>query len=116
MERWDPTMQAFLKYESVVAIDRNAALTAVADALAAAGGWIVDHTLFSDAMATVRFELPGDRVAAFEGALAAAGLAVEPASVESAAADGGAAELKGMITLIFSRGTGDLRRDVPAFS
>ncbi|CBS87817.1 hypothetical protein [Azospirillum lipoferum] len=104
-------MQAFLKYEAVVAIDRNAALTAVADALAAAGGWIVDHTLFSDAMATVRFELPGDRVAAFERSLAAAGLAVEPASVESATA-----ELKGMITLIFSRGTGDLRRDVPAFS
>ncbi|ANC92282.1 hypothetical protein A6A40_10410 [Azospirillum humicireducens] len=110
-------MRAFLKYEAVVAIDRNAALTAVADALAAAGGWIVDHTLFSDAMATVRFELPGDRVAAFERGLAAAGLAVEPASVDGMAADSGtAAELKGMITLIFSRGTGDLRRDVPAFS
>lgn len=104
-------MQAFLKYEAVVAVDRNEALTAVADALAAAGGWIVDHTLFSDAMATVRFELPGDRVAAFERALADAGLAVGPA-----AAGGAAAELKGTITLIFSRGTGDLRRDVPAFS
>lgn len=105
-------MQAFLRYEVVVAIDRNAALTAVADALATAGGWIVDHTLFSDTMATVRFELPGDRVAALERALAAASLAVEPASVDG----GAAAELKGMITLIFSRGTGDLRRDVPAFS
>lgn len=104
-------MQTFLKYEAVVAMDRNAALTAVADALGAAGGWIVDHTLFSDVMATVRFALPGDRTGFFETALAEAGVKVDPA-----AGSGAAEELNGAITLTFAQGTGDLRRDVPAFS
>lgn len=104
-------MRSFLKYEAVVAMERNAALTAVADALGAAGGWIVDHTLFSDVMATVRFALPGDRAGMFETALAEAGLTVEP--VEGTA---GAGEVNGAITLTFARGTGDLRRDVLAFS
>lgn len=104
-------MRSFLKYEAVATMDRNAALTAVADALGAAGGWIVDHTLFSDVMATLRFALPGDRTGAFEAALANAGLTVEPI-----AGCAGAEELNGAITLTFARGTGDLRRDVPAFS
>lgn len=104
-------MRSFLKYEAVATMERNAALTAVADALGAAGGWIVDHTLFSDVMATVRFALPGDRTVLFETALADAGLRVEPATVTA-----GAGEVNGAITLTFARGTGDLRRDVPAFS
>ncbi|KAA0597950.1 hypothetical protein J2848_001563 [Azospirillum lipoferum] len=104
-------MRSFLKYEAVVAMDRNGALTAVADALGAAGGWIVDHTLFSDVMATIRFSLPGDRTGAFEAALADAGLTVDPAPGRS-----DAVELNGAITLTFTQGTGDLRRDVPAFS
>lgn len=105
-------MRTFLKYEAVVAMDRNAALGAVTDALGAAGGWIVDHTLFSDVMATIRFALPGDRTAAFERTLADAGLTVDPAAVGDATAE----ELSGAITLTFAKGTGDLRRDVPAFS
>lgn len=109
-------MRGFLKYEAVVAMERNAALTAVADALGAAGGWIVDHMLFSDVMATVRFALPGDRTGLFETALADAGLTVEPAVGEPAAGTAGAEEVNGAITLTFARGTGDLRRDVPAFS
>ncbi|CAO3351279.1 hypothetical protein [Azospirillum palustre] len=104
-------MRSFLKYEAVATMERNAALTVVADALGAAGGWIVDHTLFSDVMATVRFALPGDRTGLFETALADAGLRVEPAAVTA-----GAEEVNGAITLTFARGTGDLRRDVPAFS
>ncbi|CAO3415503.1 hypothetical protein [Azospirillum endophyticum] len=105
-------MRTFLKYEAVVTIDRNAALGAVADALGVAGGWIVDHTLFSDVMATIRFALPGDRAAVFESMLAESGLRVDPVPAAGAAA----AELDGAITLTFARGTGDLRRDVPAFS
>lgn len=109
-------MRSFLKYEAVVAMERNAALTAVADALGTAGGWIVDHTLFSDIMATVRFALPGDRTGVFEAALADAGLIVEQAMGEPASGTAGAEEMNGAITLTFARGTGDLRREVPAFS
>lgn len=110
-------MRAFLRYEAAVAMDRNAALTAVADALTAGGGWIVDHTLFSDVMATIRFALPGDRVGAFERALAGSGLPVGTTPVGPApGGDASADELNGVITLTFTRGSGDLRRDVPAFS
>lgn len=104
-------MRNFLKYEAVITLDRNAALTAVADALGTAGGWIVDHTLFSDVMATIRFALPGDRTGVFEAALADAGVRVEPSEGTA-----GAEEVNGAITLTFARGTGDLRREVPAFS
>lgn len=104
-------MRNFLKYEAVTTMERNAALTAVAGALGAAGGWIVDHTLFSDIMATIRFALPGDRTGIFEAALADAGLTVEPA-----AGTAGAEEVNGAISLTFARGSGDLRRDIPAFS
>lgn len=107
-------MRTFLKYEAVAVIDRNAALGAVADALGMAGGWIVDHTLFSDVMATVRFALPGDRIAVFEAALAEAGLKVDPAP--PAGLGTGGDELNGVIALTFANGTGDLRREVPAFS
>ncbi|WP_372398237.1 hypothetical protein ABMY26_16045 [Azospirillum sp. HJ39] len=115
-------MRAFLRYEAAVAMDRNAALTAVADALAAGGGWIVDHTLFSDVMATIRFALPADRVGAFERALAGAGLPVGVGPVGTGpvatgpVGDASADELNGVIALTFTSGSGDLRRDVPAFS
>lgn len=86
---------------------------AVTEALGASGGWIEDHTLFSDVMAVVRFSLPGDRLGDFSDALAAAGLVIDPPAATVAASD---AELSGQLTLTFSRGTGDLRRAVPAFS
>ncbi|SMH52626.1 hypothetical protein [Azospirillum agricola] len=107
-------MRSFVRFDAVVATDRNQALMAVADALGASGGWIEDHTLFSDVMAVVRFSLPGDRLGDLGRALAAAGLVLDPPVASVAAVSG--AELSGQLTLTFSRGTGDLRRAVPAFS
>jgi hypothetical protein len=104
-------MRPILKFDVVVTMDRNAALTAAADALNGAGGWIVDHSLFSDVMAVIRFALPGDRVSDFGRRLAASGLILDPAATDAPSSD----EVAGLLTLTFAQGTGDLKRDVPAF-
>lgn len=103
----------FLRIEAVVRSDRNAALTAAADAIGQCGGWIVDHTLFSDVMAVLRFAVPANRAGDLGRALAAAGIAVTPPPEETMG--DAAQEVNGLLTLTFATGTGDLRRVVPAF-
>jgi hypothetical protein len=104
-------MRPLLKFDVVVTTERNAALTAVADALSGAGGWIVDHSLFSDVMAVIRFALPGDRVGDVGRRLEASGLALDPVATDASSSD----EVSALLTLTFTQGTGDLKRDVPAF-
>ncbi len=104
-------MRPTLAFDLVVTMDRNAALTAVADALGGAGGWIVDHSLFSDVMAVVRFALPGDRTTDFGARLAERGLILDPDPTDQPNGD----EITGRLTLTFAQGTGDLKRAVPAF-
>lgn len=106
----------FLRIESVVRTDRNAALTAVADAISGCGGWIVDHTLFSDMMAVIAFAVPAGRTGDLGRALAVAGIPVTPPLPDPVAAPAEAdRELSGQLTLTFPGGTGDMRRTVPAF-
>ncbi len=111
-------MRPFLRIEIVTVAERHQALTATADALGAAGGWIVDHTLFSDVMAVIRFSLPVDRVGEFARLLIQAGLIPDPplAAPPPGAPTGADAEIAGQLTLTFSGGSGDLRRAVPAFA
>lgn len=104
-------MRPILRFDVVVTMDRNAALTAAADALGGAGGWIVDHSLFSDVMAVIRFALPGDRLGDFGRRLGASGLTLDPVATDGPSSD----EVAGLLTLTFAQGTGDLKRDVPAF-
>lgn len=104
---------AFLRLEAIVRLDRNAALQAAADAIGAAGGWIVDHAMFSDVMAVVNFAVPAERSADLVRELAAAGITVDAPQPEAAGAAGG--ESRGQLVLRFAQGKGDLRRDVPAF-
>ncbi|WP_448204051.1 hypothetical protein [Azospirillum sp. sgz302134] len=103
----------FLRIEAVVRTDRNAALMAVSDAISGSGGWIVDHSLFSDVMAVITFAVPADRTGDLGRALDAAGIPVTPAPPDSMG--GAEGEVSGQLTLTFANGTGDLRRTVPAF-
>ncbi|HYC06074.1 MAG TPA: hypothetical protein VED40_22485 [Azospirillaceae bacterium] len=103
----------FLRLRIYTAMERNAAITATEEAVVGCGGWLVDHSLFSDAMATLNIALPADQSGALGHALAAAGLKPEAPPPETmGAAD---SEIMGQITLTFTAGTGDLRREVPAF-
>jgi len=101
-----------LRLRSFVGGDRHAAITAAASAITACGGWVVEHTLFSDIMAVINFQLPAGEVASLADRLGSAGIPVSP----PAPAGTGAAELVGQLVLIFPNGTGNLRHTVPAFS
>ncbi|AWJ90676.1 hypothetical protein Sp245p_13190 [Azospirillum baldaniorum] len=108
---------SILRFEAVLQTDRTAALMAAADGITGSGGWIVDHTLFSDVMAVIAFCVPANRTTALGDALAAAGILVSPPLPPSLPETDEAAEreLQGQLTLTFAKGTGDLRHEVPAF-
>ncbi|NUB17445.1 hypothetical protein GAY28_37490, partial [Azospirillum brasilense] len=93
------------------------AVRAGADGIPGHGGWIVDHTLFSDVMAVIAFCVPANRTTALGEALAAVGILVSPSLPPSLPGTGEAAEreVQGQLTLTFAKGTGDLRHEVPAF-
>lgn len=103
----------FLELEAIIHIDRHAALAAATDAIGEAGGWIVDHTLLSDMMAVIGFQIPAPHVGALARCLSRRGIAVAPTPPDSmgSASD----EVNGRLSLIFAKGKGDLRQDVPAF-
>ena len=98
----------------LVAVARDAfhaSVNAASEAITRAGGWVSGHSLLSDAMAVLQFEIPGDRLHELVEELGAGGLKTElPAGASSRGAD-----ISGRLTLYFRQGSGDLRRDVPPF-
>lgn len=106
-------MTRFLRLEAVVRAGRHEALTAASDAIAAGGGWIVDHNLLSDVMAMIAFAVPANRVEALARSLDAAGFAVDAAA--SVGWPDNEEDVRGQLTLMFASGTGDLTHERPAF-
>lgn len=105
------TIRSFVRLEATVHTERHSTPNAAAESIAAIGGWIVDHTLFSDVMAVVDFEFPADRSDQLIDTLASHGITasfVPPEIISSAKA-----EIVGQPTLSFAQGSGDLGRDVP---
>lgn len=89
----------------------HASVNAASEAITRAGGWVSGHSLLSDAMAVLHFEVPGDRLNELVEELGVRGLKTElPLEASNRATD-----VAGRLTLHFSRGSGDLRRDVPPF-
>lgn len=103
----------FLRLQAVVRTDLTAALQTASDAIGGTGGWIVDHTLFSDVMAVINFSLPADRTGALGRRLAEQGMRVEP--VPDEALGSAEQEVFGQLTMMFPAGRGDVKREVPAF-
>ena len=99
-----------LRLEAVARGAFHASVSAASEAIADAGGWVVSHSLLSDAMAVLSFEIPGDRLDDLVRELGTRGLNTgrPPESVNPLK------DIAGRLTLVFSQGTGDLRRDVPA--
>lgn len=84
----------------------------VADAINAAGGWVVSHQFFSNRLASIAFELPADAFGSFAAALTGLGLTLhQPVSERRAGAGGVAAQL----SITFVADGPDFRREVPAF-
>ncbi|QJE74100.1 hypothetical protein HHL28_14290 [Aerophototrophica crusticola] len=103
----------FIRLEAIIHADRHATLAAAADAISAGGGWVTDHSLLSDVMAILNFQVPADSTGRLAAALLAAGIPAKPALPETMG--NGAEDVSGQLTLTFPQGTGDLRRAVPAF-
>ncbi len=98
-----------LRLEAVARDGFHTSVNAASEAITCVGGWVSDHSLLSDAMAVLRFEVPADRVHALLDELAARGLKAELAGEVPAHGK----DMVGRLTLHFSRASGDLRRDVP---
>lgn len=92
--------------------ERNRAITAARESLSRQGGWITHHSLFSNHAATLNFELPTAKAAAFIADLAAAGLTARYDGDLPPPEDG---ELQGSLQLTFLHDDPDMKRHVPAF-
>lgn len=100
-----------LNLEAVARDAFHASVNAASEAITRAGGWVSGHSLLSDAMAVLNFEIPGDRLHELVKELGVRGLKTAlPPEPPNPAKD-----VAGRLTLIFSQGSGDLRRDVPPF-
>ena len=74
-----------LRLEAVVRDAFHPGVNAASEAITRAGGWVTGHSLLSDAMAVLRFEVPADRVHTLIAELAACGLRTEfPGEVSAA--------------------------------
>lgn len=100
----------FARLSAMTVIERQSALTAVKSAIAKAGGWISGHSLFSNAAATVTFEIPAGRIEELAANLCAEGVNVSietslPSSEEDVIA---------ILGITFISNELELRREVPA--
>lgn len=102
-----------LRWEVLVRGDRNAAQSAANEAISSCGGWIAGHAFMSDMITVLNFRVPANRIAELVATLAAADLKVTVDAQETRPEND--IEVGGQLTLIFTSGNGDLRRDVPAF-
>lgn len=100
-----------LRLEVVARDTFHASVNAASEAITRAGGWVSGHSLLSDAMAVLNFEIPGDHLRELVEELCARGLKAElPRKASNSPKD-----VAGRLTLFFTQGSGDLRREMPPF-
>lgn len=100
-----------LRLEAVARDSFHVSVNAASEAIKRAGGWITGHSLLSDAMAVLNFEIRGDRLHHLLHELGTFGLKTAPPPER---VDPGK-DVAGRLTILFSQGSGDLRREVPPF-
>lgn len=100
------------RLEIITKIDRNQAITIVKDMISTAGGWILDHHLFSNTSASLGFEVPYSSIESLMAGLKEGGL--NPTIVTDCPRDKDG-EVRGGVALIFIHNEPDLKRDVPHF-
>jgi len=84
----------------------------VAEAINAAGGWVVTHRFFSNRLASIAFEIPAGALGAFAGTLTDLGVTLHR-PVSDRGLDAG--EIAAQISIVFVQDAPDFRREVPAF-
>ena len=111
--------QEFLMISGVTKAERHNVTSEVNNAVSAAGGWIIDHTLFSNIAITLRFSLPSQRLDEWRRRVVAAGVRLDEDSLakvralmEKAAPR--PADLTVSFNVTFIHDEPDLRREIPA--
>lgn len=84
----------------------------IAEAINAAGGWVVTHQFFSNRLASIAFELPACELAAFAAALGDLGVTLHQPVPDRGTE---ATEITAQLSITFVQDGPDIRRDVPAF-
>ena len=102
----------FMRFELITSMERNAAISLVRDAISKASGWIVNHALFSNAAATINFEMPSDRVARFRDLVEQAGLNLR---LQDERQRGPGDDTRGSVAMTFLHQERELKREVPPF-
>ncbi|MFD2234071.1 hypothetical protein [Phaeospirillum tilakii] len=98
--------------EATTRAEFHAAVSALSQAIATAGGWVVSHQFFAQARAVIGCECPGTALAGMAAALEAAGITLHPPEVGW---PDDARDLRMQIALSFVAARADFRRAVPAF-
>ena len=93
-------------------MERNEALGGVQNAIRQSGGWIVNHTLFSNISATLQFEVPAQATDDLVKRLTEFGL---PPALQSEVPPTAKEDIRGTVLLTFIHDESDLKRPVPAF-
>lgn len=107
-----------LMLSAVTRRNRHDAMADINDAVAAAGGWVEGHTLFSNIATTFRVFLPEGGIAAFADAVERLGVHIDAESREKLASlssgqSTGDDERSVSLNLTFIHHEPDLRREVP---
>jgi hypothetical protein len=93
--------------------NRHEATQRVADALAAAGGWILDSHFFSGVVLNLFFEVDSSNIARLESELERCGQLVTTKQ-ERLPVEGASGLVQGTLRVCFVDGDPDLRRTVPS--
>lgn len=98
--------------------ERHQVIADVGEAIATAGGWIVDHALFSNVAVTIRLVLSPKRLGELQRLIAAAGVRLDDASLAEisqamSVAGGEDDEIAASMNVTFVHDEPDLRREVP---
>lgn len=100
-----------IRMEAVSRRQFNVTVFEAMDAITGLGGWIKTHQLYSNMMAAIAFELPGDALGALVAALAGAGIIVDAAPAPGHARPG---DVAGVLSIHFLSDGPDVHRPVPA--
>ena len=102
----------FLRLEIITDQERNSVITTVKDVITSVGGWIIDHQLFSNAAASINFEVGYRDLDGLIKKLEAKSLKAEIINDCARDKDG---DLRCGVAIIFIHNEPDLKREVPPF-
>lgn len=111
--------EKFLMMSGITKEDRHQVTADVNNAISTSGGWIVDHTLFSNIAIAIRFSLPSERLDDFRHRVIAAGVRLDDESLLNiqAMVEGhmsSPVDLTASLNITFIHDEPDLRREIPS--